>query len=79
MKSQVFLKNNRINIFSSQGRLEVIIPEPKYLQETHNIASSDSAISPMPGVVDKIFVNKNDIVKTGDPLLTIIAMKMEVC
>lgn len=36
------------------------------------------AISPMPGLVDKILVNKGDAVKKGDSLLVIVAMKMEV-
>lgn len=37
-----------------------------------------AALSPMPGLVDKIFVNKGDVVKKGDSLLVIVAMKMEV-
>lgn len=37
-----------------------------------------SAVSPMPGVVDKVFVKVGDTVTAGDPLLVIIAMKMEV-
>lgn len=78
MKAEVYQKNNKIHIFSSQGHLEVDIPEPKYLQTSQNVSSSESALSPMPGVVDKIFVKINDVVKAGDPLLTIIAMKMEV-
>lgn len=51
---------------------------PEYIKETQKAEASDSAVSPMPGVVDKIFVKKGDQVKAGQPLLTIIAMKMEV-
>lgn len=77
-KAKAFIKENRIEIYSIKGRFEAIIPEPKYLKETQKSEASDSAVSPMPGVVDKIFVKKDDSVKAGDPLLTIIAMKMEV-
>lgn len=37
-----------------------------------------TALSPMPGLVEKIFVNKGDVIKKGDSLLVIVAMKMEV-
>lgn len=37
-----------------------------------------AALSPMPGLVEKIFVNKGDAVKKNDSLLVIVAMKMEV-
>lgn len=37
-----------------------------------------TTLSPMPGLVEKIFVNKGDTVKKGDSLLVIVAMKMEV-
>ncbi len=33
--------------------------------------------SPMPGVVDKINVKVGDVIKKGDSLLVMIAMKME--
>lgn len=36
-----------------------------------------SAKSPMPGVLDKMFVKVGDVVKKGDSLFVIIAMKME--
>ncbi|KAM0736073.1 Methylcrotonoyl-CoA carboxylase subunit alpha, mitochondrial [Formica fusca] len=36
-----------------------------------------TVLSQMPGLVEKIFVNKGDAVKKGDSLLVIVAMKME--
>lgn len=34
-------------------------------------------VSPLPGKIQKIFVKKNDTVKTGDELLLLSAMKIE--
>jgi biotin carboxyl carrier protein len=33
--------------------------------------------APMPGVIEKVFVNVGDIVNAGQTLCTMIAMKME--
>ena len=57
-----------------------MIPSPKYSNELSNRdnKTSGAAVSPMPGVVDKILVNKGDSVKTGDSLIVIVAMKMEI-
>lgn len=59
----------------------LVTPLPKYIKEfsDQETSVSSAAISPMPGVVDKILVKKGDVVKSGDPLIVIVAMKMEVC
>ncbi|KAK9506159.1 hypothetical protein O3M35_008144 [Rhynocoris fuscipes] len=38
---------------------------------------TDRVVSPMPGIIEKIHVKKGDLVKKGDSLAVIIAMKME--
>lgn len=36
------------------------------------------AVAPMPGVIEKVFVEPGQTVEAGDPLVVMIAMKMEV-
>ena len=39
--------------------------------------SLGDAVAPMPGVIEKVNVSDGDAVKAGDPLVIMIAMKME--
>lgn len=41
-------------------------------------SAGKAAVSPMPGVIEKLSVSPGDKVEKGDPLLVMIAMKMEV-
>ncbi|KAF8567815.1 hypothetical protein P879_01580 [Paragonimus westermani] len=45
--------------------------------ETSQSADMGSCSSPMPGVIERIFVANGDTVENGQALLTLIAMKME--
>lgn len=47
------------------------------MEEEENVGTGNRAVSPMPGVVDKILVEPGSLVKKGDSLFVIIAMKME--
>ena len=52
---------------------------PKFLSAINKGgAASGGAVAPMPGVVEKVCVAEGDEVNVGDPLVVIIAMKMEV-
>ena len=60
--------------------LEVIDAEARYLRNRTGSAqmlSVNTIMSPMPGKVVKIPVAVGDVVKKGDTLITISAMKME--
>ena len=55
------------------------MPAPKFESELGKVAgASGGAVAPMPGVVEKVFVSPGQTVAAGDPLVVMIAMKMEV-
>lgn len=51
---------------------------PKFITSGLRDQSVKGALAPMPGVVDKVHVKAGDKVEAGDPVVVIIAMKMEV-
>lgn len=64
------------------GSYQFSLPVPKFVtMEAEDVGATggDVAVAPMPGVMEKLCVAVGDIVKMGDPLFIIIAMKMEVC
>ncbi|XP_033220190.1 methylcrotonoyl-CoA carboxylase subunit alpha, mitochondrial [Belonocnema kinseyi] len=70
---------NEIVLFGKDRSWKLKIPEPKYVSHLSNKSKVKlgAAVSPIPGVVDKILIKNGDVVKAGDPLLIIVAMKME--
>ncbi|XP_066582981.1 methylcrotonoyl-CoA carboxylase subunit alpha, mitochondrial [Prorops nasuta] len=71
--------DDTLYLFTNDREWKLDLRKPKYLEELTFKAERNaySSISPMPGVVDKIFVKKEDVIRKGDPLLVIVAMKME--
>lgn len=51
---------------------------PKFLKAVHGEGDNGGAVAPMPGVIEKISVQPGQNVEAGDPLVVMIAMKMEV-
>ncbi|MPC14388.1 Methylcrotonoyl-CoA carboxylase subunit alpha, mitochondrial [Portunus trituberculatus] len=69
----VVLDGRDIHLFT-----QVSVPAPKFESELGHVAgASGGAVAPMPGVVEKVFVSAGQTVEAGDPLVVMIAMKME--
>ena len=58
--------------------LEVSVPDVRRLRRQKHHQSEDSLSAIMPGQVAKVLVNVGDVVKRGQPLLILEAMKMEI-
>ncbi|XP_015126568.1 methylcrotonoyl-CoA carboxylase subunit alpha, mitochondrial [Diachasma alloeum] len=78
-KSCICRFNDELHVFTNDRAWKFIIPQPDYIKKLSSISDdlAGVAVSPMPGVVDKILVSKADVVSKGDPLVVIVAMKME--
>lgn len=72
--------NEFVIFIQKERKWQLTIPPPKFVNATSGSAygAVGAAVSPMPGVVDKVLVSPGDSVRKGDPLLVIVAMKMEV-
>ena len=75
-------ETNSYNVFLNEKLYEFKLDDPKFVKEQQGGAggssgASNAPVAPMPGVVDKVNVKVGDKVKKGDPLVVMIAMKME--
>lgn len=77
-RSCVVLDGRDTYLFTQSGGWKVSVPAPKFESELGKvIGASGGAVAPMPGVVEKVFVSPGQTVAAGDPLVVMIAMKME--
>ncbi|KAI6063090.1 Methylcrotonoyl-CoA carboxylase subunit alpha, mitochondrial [Aix galericulata] len=76
-KSKLVILDNTIYLFFPEGRAQIGLPVPKYLSAVSSAGTQGGAVAPMTGTVEKVFVKAGDAVQIGDPLMVMIAMKME--
>ena len=68
--------NARIT-FSNIQALDVAVAGVTSIREESGRSSLGDAVAPMPGVIEKVAVEDGAVVAAGDPLIVMIAMKME--
>ncbi|CAG5131659.1 unnamed protein product [Candidula unifasciata] len=75
--TSVLLVGNSVHLFTLNGKRSLDIPTPDYLKSALSVGSIDDPIAPMPGVIEKVAVEPGATVQKGEPLVIMIAMKME--
>lgn len=79
IRSSLACLNECVVVFTKDGSFEFTLPEKSYSVEPVDSGLSDptQVVSPMPGMVEKVIVQQGQLVKPGDPIMVVIAMKME--
>lgn len=78
MKSKIGITNDDIYVFCEDGNYKFSpINDEDLEDDSLSMEKSKEAVSPMPGIIEKINVKVGDVVKKGDNVAVIIAMKME--
>ncbi|XP_065215227.1 methylcrotonoyl-CoA carboxylase subunit alpha, mitochondrial [Planococcus citri] len=76
-KCNIHFEDDFIHIFTQNGTFSFEIWRSKLTEKTTNVNVND-AVSPMPGIVNKILVKVGDKISAGDAVMIVIAMKMEL-
>ncbi|ELU18344.1 hypothetical protein CAPTEDRAFT_225318 [Capitella teleta] len=76
-KASVVVNNETLHLYTASGSYQLSQQLPKFVTATSSTAAKGGTVAPMPGVIEKVNVAAGDEVNAGDPLLVMIAMKME--
>ncbi|KAG8445138.1 hypothetical protein GDO86_010053 [Hymenochirus boettgeri] len=76
-KPKLVILDHNIYLFSLEGSAHLCIPVPTFLSEVSTRGTQGGAAAPMTGTVEKVFVKAGEAVEAGDPVMVMIAMKME--
>jgi len=76
-KQRLLVHGDNLTLYTKKGSYEFTKPSPKYKLAGGSTGSLGDAVAPMPGVIEKVMVEDGSVVAAGDPLIIMIAMKME--
>ena len=76
-KQRILVTEQAVTLYTKDGSYEFTRPLPKFKGAGSGGGSLGDAVSPMPGVIEKVAVEEGAAVEAGDPLVVMIAMKME--
>ena len=76
-KQRVVVGGDCITLYTKEGSQEFSKPVPKYRNAAGAGGGLGDTVAPMPGVIEKVMVEDGAVVEAGDPLIVMIAMKME--
>ena len=78
MKGSV-VEDDEMYLFMNGTRVQVSIPRAKFFTASSGGASGGSGnpVAPMTGTIEKVLVTPGQHVKQGEPLMIMLAMKME--
>ncbi|CAG0895583.1 unnamed protein product [Darwinula stevensoni] len=75
--SWILPSDNQIHVISHTGIFQLHQREPRFIKAQLEGEGAGDAIAPMPGVIQEVCVKPGQEVLPGDPLVIMIAMKME--
>uniref|UniRef100_A0A3Q1F6G9 Methylcrotonoyl-CoA carboxylase subunit alpha, mitochondrial n=1 Tax=Acanthochromis polyacanthus TaxID=80966 RepID=A0A3Q1F6G9_9TELE len=76
-RPKLVILDNTVHLFSMEGSSQVSVPVLKHLAGVSGSGAQGGAVAPMTGTIEKVLVKAGDKVNVGDPLMVMIAMKME--
>lgn len=75
---KIAIRNDAVHVFDKDGDYKLAMPKDAFWEDSDELSGNKlEPVSPMPGIVEKINVNPGDIIKKGDSVAVVIAMKME--
>lgn len=76
IKGNVVEHDSNLHVFTDHGS-EILSREVPSYKKLLSVTNTGSLISPMPGKIVKVVAKVGDVVKAGDPIVILSAMKME--